>query len=111
MQIQISTDHNIEEREAGAAEITDDITTALARFSDHITRVIVHLADENGPKGGNDDIRCTLEARIEGRQPIAASHHADTIPLAVNGAADSLVSLIEHTLGRTEAIRRREQEG
>ncbi len=51
----------------------------------------------------------SAEARIAGRQPIAASHQADTIPLAVNGAADNLVSLIENTLGRTEAIRRREQ--
>lgn len=109
MQIQISTDHNIDEREAGAAEITADLDAALSRFSDHITRVILHLADENGPKGGHDDIRCTLEARIEGRQPIAATHHADTIPLAVSGAADALVSLIESTLGRTEANRRREQ--
>lgn len=109
MQILISTDRNIEGREARAAEITDVLTTALTRFSKHITRVEVHLADENGPKGGRDDIRCTLEARIEGRQPIAASHNADTIQLAVRGAADSLVSLIEHTLGRTEAIRRREQ--
>ncbi|MDQ2930219.1 MAG: ribosomal subunit interface protein [Gemmatimonadota bacterium] len=109
MQILISTDHNIEGRETRAAEITDVLTAALARFSDHITRLGVHLADENGPKSGQDDIRCTLEARIEGRQPIAATHHVDTISLAVNGAADSLVSLIENTLGRTEAIRRREQ--
>lgn len=109
MQILISTDHNIEGREARAAEITDVLTADLARFSDHITRVVVHLADENGPKAGHDDIRCTLEARLEGRQPIAASHHADTVSLAVHGAADSLMSLIENTLGRTEAIRRREQ--
>ncbi len=109
MQIQISTDHNIEGSDAREAEITTVVSSALERFSDQITRVEVHLADENGPKGGNDDIRCTLEARIEGRQPIAATHHAATVPLAVHGAARSLVSLIENTLGRTEALRRAER--
>ncbi len=106
MQIQISTDHNIGGHETMAAETTAVVAHALRRFSDHITRVEVHLADENGPKGGENDIRCTLEARIEGRQPIAVTHHADTIALAVDGASGSLVSLIENTLGRTEAIRR-----
>lgn len=109
MQIQINTDNHIDGREARAAEISDVVASALSRFSDHITRVEVHLADENGPKGGQDDIRCTLEARIEGRQPIAVTHHADTIMLAVDGAADKVVSLIENTLGRTEALRRAER--
>ncbi len=106
MQIEISTDHNIGGNEERAAAITEVVAHALRRFSDNITRVEVHLADENGPKGGVNDIRCTLEARIEGRQPIAVTHHAGTLPLAVDGASSSLVSLIENTLGRTEALRR-----
>ncbi len=110
MQVQISTDHNINGHESMAAATTDSVTYALRHFSDHITRVEVHLADENGPKAGENDIRCTLEARIEGRQPIAVTHHADTIPLAVDGAAHSLASLIEHTLGRTESLRRAARE-
>jgi hypothetical protein len=106
MQILIRTDHNIEGREAMVAETTAFVTHALRHFSERITRLEVHLADENGPKGGDDDIRCTLEARLEGRQPIAVTHHAGTILLAVHGAANSLVALIESTLGRTEALQR-----
>lgn len=106
MQIQISTDHNIEGSEDMAGATTDIVAHALRRLSDHITRVEVHLSDENGPKAGENDIRCTLEARLVGRQPIAVTHHADTIPLAVHGAASSLVSLIENTLGRTEGLER-----
>lgn len=55
-------------------------------------------------------MRCMLEARIEGRPPIAVTHHADTIQLAVDGAANNLVALIESTLGRTEALRRAERQ-
>ena len=101
MQIQIHTDHNIEGHQALAAQISGVVENALGRFSDHITQVQVHLSDENSDKkGGNDDIRCMMEAGLEGRQPIAVTHHAATLDQAVDGAADKLTNLIESTLGR-----------
>jgi ribosome-associated translation inhibitor RaiA len=100
MQIQINTDHNIEGREALAAHFSEVVERALSRMSDHITRLEVHLSDENGDKQGQNDKRCMLEARIEGRQPIAVTYHAATLDQAVDGAADKLTRLIESTLGR-----------
>ena len=100
MQIQINTDHNIEGREALSNHVSGIVETALNRVSDHITRVEVHLSDENGDKSGQNDKRCMLEARLEGRQPIAVTHQAATLEQAVDGAADKLVRLIESTLGR-----------
>ena len=101
MQIQINTDHNIEGHEALAAQVSGVVESALSRFSDHITRVEVHLSDENSDKkGGHDDMRCMMEARLEGRQPIAVTHQAATLDQAVDGAADKLTRLIESTLGR-----------
>jgi hypothetical protein len=47
----------------------------------------VHLSDENGKKEGYNDIQCILEARIEGRDPIAVRCDADT-KNAVLGAID-----------------------
>jgi len=103
MQIQINTDHNIEGREALAAWVSGTVETALSRFSDHITRVEVHLSDENGAKNGPHDKRCMLEARLEGRQPIAVTHEAPELDQAVAGAADKLARSIENTLGRLHA--------
>ena len=101
MQIQINTDHNIEGHEALADQVRGVVESALSRLSDHITRVEVHLSDENSAKkGGNDDMRCMMEARLEGRQPIAVTHRAATLDQAVDGAADKLTRLIESTLGR-----------
>ena len=101
MQIQMNTDGNIEGHEALATQVSSTVESALNRFSDHITRVEVHLSDENSnKKGGNDDMRCVMEARLEGRQPIAVTHQAATVDQAVDGAADKLTSLIESTLGR-----------
>jgi hypothetical protein len=100
MQVQINTDRNIEGREAMAAEVTDVVVGALQRFGDRITRVEVHLSDENGPKSGQNEKRCMMEARLSGRQPVAVTHRATTIAQAVHGAADNLISVIESTLGR-----------
>jgi len=101
MQILLNTDRNIEGHEALATRVSEEVESALKRFSDRITRVEVHLSDENSDKkGGNDDMRCVMEARLEGRQPVAVTHHAATLDQAVDGAADKLASLIESTLGR-----------
>ncbi|MCC8986240.1 MAG: HPF/RaiA family ribosome-associated protein [Candidatus Contendobacter sp.] len=101
MQIQINTDRNIPGHEALAAWVSGVVENTLSRFSDHITRVEVHLSDENSDKkGGNDNMRCLMEARLEGRQPVAVTHQAATLDQAVDGAADKLARLIESTLGR-----------
>lgn len=101
MQIEIHTDGNIEGNEALAAQVGGVVQSALHRFSEHVTRVDVHVSDENSDKKvGNDTMRCMMEARLEGRQPIAVTHQATTLDETVDGAADKLTRLIEHTLGR-----------
>ena len=100
MQIQINTDHHIEGHEALAAWATGEVKTALSHFSDRITRLEVHVSDENGLKSGQNDKRCVMEAHLKGHQPMAATHHADTLYRSVTGAAEKLVRLIESTLGR-----------
>jgi len=103
MYIQINTDRNIEGHQALNARVSGVVEDALSRFSDHISRVEVHLSDVNSnKKGGDDDMRCMVEARIKGRQPIAITHHAATVDQVVDGAVDKLVSLIETTLGRQQ---------
>ncbi len=100
MQIQINTDHNIEGREALASHVSGVVESAVGRFSDHVTRVEVHLTDEAGHKSGQNDKRCVMEARLQSRQPIAVTHYAASVHQAVDGAADKLTRLVESTVGR-----------
>jgi ribosome-associated translation inhibitor RaiA len=100
MQIQVNTDHNIAGHEALAAHVNGIVEAALSRFSNQITRVEVHLSDENADKSGQRDKRCMMEARIEHRGPIAVTEHAATVDLAARGAADKLSRLLESTLHR-----------
>jgi hypothetical protein len=100
MQIQINTNSHVAGREKLAVDVRSVVESALSRFGDQITRVEVHISDQNSSKSGPDDKRCVMEARLEGRQPTAATHYAATVDQAVAGAADKLTRLIESTLGR-----------
>ena len=71
MQIQVNTDDNIEGHDALTAQVEADVRDALSRFAAQITRVEVHLSDENAARGGSDDKRCLLEVRPTGQQPMA----------------------------------------
>jgi len=63
--------------------------------------VEVHLSDENSnKKGGNNDMRCMMEARLKSRQPVAVVHQAATLDQAIDGAAEKLSKLVESTFGR-----------
>jgi ribosome-associated translation inhibitor RaiA len=106
MKIQINIDRNIEGHEALAAQVSGAVQSALSRINENISRVEVHLSDENSDKkAGNDDMRCVMEARVEGRQPMAVTHRAATLDQAVDGAAEKLTRLIKSTLGRTREQR------
>jgi ribosome-associated translation inhibitor RaiA len=100
MKILLNTDVHIDGTEALSAQVSATLEQALERFDEHITRVEVHLSDENGGKSGPHDQRCMLEARLEGRQPVAVTSHAATLDQAVQGAAQKLAHLLDSTLGR-----------
>jgi ribosome-associated translation inhibitor RaiA len=105
MQIQVNTDHHIKGSEKLAAHVKGVVVSALSNLSDRISRVEVHLSDENGGKAGPDDKRCMMEARVEGHQPIAVTHQSDTVDEAVDGAAEKLSKSLEHMLDRQERKR------
>jgi ribosome-associated translation inhibitor RaiA len=100
MVIQFHTDHNIAGSERQNAYFTTFIGESLERYSSHITRLEVHLADENGNKEGKNDQRCMIEARLEGLQPLAVTNHADTIEQAIKGALDKLKGSLDTVLGK-----------
>lgn len=98
MHVQINTDHNIEAHEALMAHVQGMVSSSMRHFGDHITRVEVHLSDQNGDKAGGGDKRCLMEARLEGRQPKAVTHSADTMEKAILGAAEKLSRAVQHAV-------------
>lgn len=100
MQIQINTDRNIEHTERLTQRVEAALTDVTKRFADQVTRLEVHLSDVNSDKGGENDKRCLIEARLAGLQPTAVSHQAPSLDLAVDGASEKLKTALERTRGR-----------
>lgn len=100
MTIQLNADNNLVIHEAFGAKLNDLLSDELIRFKEYISRIEVHLSDENGNKDGLNDKRCLLEARLKGRQPIAVTDLADTHELAVSGAIDKLKTSLDTITGR-----------
>jgi ribosomal subunit interface protein len=100
MQIQFNTGDNVTGNEELIASSKSKISKELRRFSQQITRVEVHLSDEDGSKDGINDKRCMLEARLAGMKPIAVTNQANTHEEAFSGAIDKLKSSLEKITGR-----------
>ena len=100
MLIQINTDNNINGREELHRTAEQVVSDTLKRFSNRISRIEVHLGDENSEKSGSKDKRCMIEARVEGIPPIAITHHADSLMEAMTVAAERMRGSLDSTLGR-----------
>jgi ribosome-associated translation inhibitor RaiA len=103
MQIQVNNDNYVEGGEELTRQVEGVVEGALRRFSDRITRVEVHLTDENGSQEfGDSDKRCVMEARLAGLQPITVIAEGSSLEQALDGAADKLEKTLKRTLGRLD---------
>ena len=110
MQVQVNTSNGVENKDTLERWASDYLNDALGRFTQDITRVEVQLRDVNAGKKGPDEKRCMLEARINGREPIAATHHAPSQDEAFRGATQRLIHLLEHTLGKLDRHQHRDRD-
>jgi ribosome-associated translation inhibitor RaiA len=100
MQVQVHADSSVQSNAILAQAVEEVVENAVRRWTPRITRVEVHLSDINGQKGGADDKRCLLEARLGGLPPIAVTHLAGTLHDAVEGAAEKLKKVLQNTMER-----------
>ena len=100
MQIQVHADSSIKASSKVAEEVERALQGAVRRWTRRITRVEVHLSDVNRHKGGANDKRCVMEARVGGLEPITVTNTAATLLEAIDGAAVKLQKTLQSTLGR-----------
>jgi hypothetical protein len=98
--IQIHADNQVPSDNDRDTRLEEAVKQRLARFEGRITDVEVHMSDINGPRGGNADKRASMEARVNGIQPVAAVDEGDTYERAVIGAAKKVVRALDHQLGK-----------
>lgn len=102
MHVEVTTDKHVEGGDDLILAVQTEVATALARFDGQLTRVEVHLGDENAGKSGAADKRCMLEARPARQQPVAVTHYAATMEEARAGAIKKLRSVLETRFGRQD---------
>ncbi|MGA9580405.1 MAG: HPF/RaiA family ribosome-associated protein [Allosphingosinicella sp.] len=99
MQFQFNSDNRIEGDAAVAERVETLVRDRLERVSDRLTRVEVHVGDVNGPKGGND-IRCAVELRPTGMNPVSGTNEASNLEAAVSSATDKALSAFDRQIGK-----------
>jgi len=100
MTIQFNTDKNIQGSETLEAEVVEKVKQGLEYFDQYVSRVEVHLSDQNAHKAGGDDIQCTLEARLEGAQPIAVTSKDGDKGRAVDQAIKKMKAALDTRVGK-----------
>lgn len=89
MQIQVNY-ASIPHSDAMDEHVEAELQHSIGRFYDRLTRIEVHLADENASKPGPHDKHCKIEARPAGRDPIVVEDKSDDLYAAVKGAAGKM---------------------
>lgn len=103
IKVQVNTSNDIENKDGLERWASDYLNDHLARFDQDLTSIEVQMTDENhAAKGGGGDKRCMMEARVNGRAPIAVTNYAANQDLAFRGAADKLSKALDHEFGKLD---------
>jgi ribosomal subunit interface protein len=105
MQIQINSDNHIAIHAKLSNFIETELHRVLHRFDRQLTRVEVHLSDENASKAGPNDKRCKLEVRPRGLHPLIVTGAASNTEQCICGAAEKMKRQLDATFGRLAARR------
>lgn len=102
MQINVNTDNTIAKHQGLDEHVDSVVRSSIGRFSDQVTRVDVHLSDENKEKKGDGGNSCMLEARLSGIAPIVVHEHAGDLHQAINNAGGKLARALDSAIGRLQ---------
>ena len=108
MHIQVNSNHTMHTGESFERWAGTTLHESLGRFKDDITRIEVHMSDENADKNSTDQKPSMMEARLAQHEPLAVNHHAPSQDEAFRGASEKLKRVLEHTLGKLHDHRARE---
>ncbi|HZN46446.1 MAG TPA: HPF/RaiA family ribosome-associated protein [Ramlibacter sp.] len=103
MKVQVNTSNDIENKDTLERWASDYLNEQLARYEQDITSIEVQMTDENhAGRGGDGDKRCMMEARVNGRAPIAVTNYGADQNVAFRGAAEKLANALEHAFGKLD---------
>lgn len=99
MLFQFNSDNRVEGDAGTEQRVRELVENRLGHVADRVTRVEVHVGDVNGPRGGAH-IRCAVELRPNGLEPVTGTDTADTIEAAALSATDKAMTALERRIGK-----------
>ena len=103
MQIQINTTNDIDGSAALSSHAEGQVRERLSRYQSRLTRIELHLGDENGARDSAQDKRCVIEARPTGLAPVTVTDHGNTVEAAMGGALKKMSSHLDSVFGKLDA--------
>lgn len=100
MLIQVNSNHSLDINQRLEEHIRTALASELERFDDYLTRLEVHIEDENAAKSGPQDKRCQIEARLKHHEPLSVTHRAESLDLALDGAAAKMGRALDSLTGK-----------
>ncbi len=100
MQIQVNSDKTVTVDVSLTRFVKSEAERILETVAAKVTRVEVHLSDENGRKSGPADKRCVVEARPAGARPLSTSATAKRLDTAIGQALRKMHRALRSAFGR-----------
>lgn len=100
MQIQVNSDRTVSVDASLTSFVKSEAERILDAVAAKVTRVEVHLSDENGRKSGPGDKRCVVEARPAGARPLSTSATATRLDAAIGQALRKMQRALRSFFGR-----------
>ncbi|MEF8728543.1 MAG: ribosome-associated translation inhibitor RaiA [Accumulibacter sp.] len=98
MNLQIQS-HDFALTDALRQHVATRLACALNHGQEVVTRIIVRLADVNGPRGGEDK-SCSIEVRLKGAPALVVEDTQSDLYVAVDRAAGRIGRTLDRYLAR-----------
>ncbi len=95
---------DVQHSDALDEHVEQHVNDDLKYQADRVTRVEVHLHDDNAHKSGTNDCRCLMEARIAGHQPIAVNEASDDLYKSITVASHKLGRAVKHHIDKHDRV-------
>ena len=87
---------DVQHSEAIESWAEERIRAQLGHLMEKLTRVEVHLRDDNSAaRSSDDDKRCVMEGRIAGQRPLAVDHSGRDLYKVIDEAAGKLARAVK----------------
>jgi ribosome-associated translation inhibitor RaiA len=100
MNIQFNTGNNIDGSDRQSDYFSTLISEDLKRYDSQMTRLEVHLSDQDNSQHEKSEIKCTLEARLKNLNPIVVTNQGNSHEEAIKGAIQKLKKSLDTVTGR-----------